>query len=151
MNAIPYNNTASPLYTREILGAAMRLADFPLNSVLALQNEMRSQTCGSMVNITMSLNGDHVHEFGIAARACALGQASAALLAQHICGRSLTDVKSAEAQLSDYLHGRSKNIGNWPNIAMLMPARDYPARRDSVLLPWHAVIDAMEKGSDCDG
>ena len=146
--ASPKSASASPLYTREILAAAMRLADFSTNNQLSVQNEMRSKTCGSVVNVTIALNGHLISDFGISAQACALGQASAAILAQHIKGRTLADIKIAEKRLSDYLYGRRDDAGDWPDIDMLKPAKDYPARRDSVLLPWQATIAAIITGGD---
>ena len=136
---------ASPLYTREILAAAMKLSGYPLLTDLPIVHEMRSKTCGSVVRVSIALENGHVGRYGISAQACALGQASAAQLAQHVGGKSLSEIAAAEAALSDYLHGRSEGAGEWPGINMLMPAKDYPARRDSVLLPWRTTIAALEQ------
>ncbi len=138
-------SAAKPLYTREILQAAMSLADHPFDDTLPYKAELRSQTCGSRVMISLAVDsaGD-ITKFGIKAEACALGQASAAILARHITGNNSADVESALHSLSGFLHEDSGQIGNWPDLNMLRPAKDYPARRDSVLLPWRATLIALK-------
>ncbi|WP_164114934.1 iron-sulfur cluster assembly scaffold protein [Sphingorhabdus sp. Alg239-R122] len=136
-----------PLYTREILQAAMALADYPFDTAMPRKVEMRSKTCGSVVWISLSVDQEkRISDIGVKAQACALGQASAAVLTRHIKGRSRSEIDAAGQALSDYLHGKIGRPGTWPEADMLMSAHDYPARRDSVLLPWRAALAAMDEG-----
>ena len=138
-----------PVYTRAMLLAAMELADYPLDERARFTADGHSRTCGSRVTISLDTDGQgKVSRFGISAQACAFGQASAAVLARHINGRSAADIRAAADALSDYLQGRSDDIGNWPGIAMLAPARDLPARRDSMLLPYTTALKALHGARD---
>ncbi len=136
-----------PLYTREILHTAMTLAKYPFDAEMPYTAEMRSKTCGSVIQLSLSIDrGKRISGIGMKAQACALGQASAAVLASHIKGRSRSEVDAAGQALSDYLHGKAEHPGAWPDIDMLKSAREYPARRDSVLLPWRATLAALDEG-----
>ena len=79
---------AEVLYTPAILALAVSLADHPLTDDLPHRAELRSQSCGSVVKLGLALDGDRrVERFGVQATACALGQASTAILAAHVAGQ----------------------------------------------------------------
>lgn len=77
-------------------------------------------------------------------RACAFGQAAAALVERDAVGRSAAEVEQALAQLSDWLAGRSEDPGHWPGLDVLAPARSKAARHGAILLPFRALLAAME-------
>ncbi len=75
--------------------------------------------------------------------ACALGQASAALLARHAPGRGLSEIRAARGAIAGWFAGESA-APDWPGFDLLAPARDYPARHGAILLPFDAAIAALE-------
>jgi NifU-like protein involved in Fe-S cluster formation len=93
--------------------------------------------------VDVILDDNHrVIAFGQDVRACALGQASAALLANNIIGRSATEIEDASLKLNAFLAGAEENIGNWPGMNVLTAARNYPARHASIRLPFEAAAEA---------
>ncbi|WP_373489356.1 iron-sulfur cluster assembly scaffold protein [Blastomonas sp.] len=135
---------AQPLYTREILALAVSLADWPLGEALAHQAELRSQSCGSVVRVGIDLDErGRVTSFGVNARACALGQASTAILAGNVVGADAQAIATARDQLERFLDGARDDPGEWPGIEHLASARPYPARHGSILLPWRAALAAL--------
>lgn len=134
---------SSKLYSPELLALATGLAAFPLTDDLPLRAEARSRSCGSVIALGLALD-DHglVSGVGMKASACAIGQASAALLAQSIRGNNPGNVcKTAEA-LGRWLAGEGE-LPHWPGIAALVPARDHPGRHGALLLPWTAARKAL--------
>ncbi|MEY4269170.1 MAG: hypothetical protein RLZZ58_386 [Pseudomonadota bacterium] len=141
-----------PLYNRDILRLAVMLADYPLadfpcGALAADQGvvraEMRSPLCGSRVMLALALDAKgHIARVGIRADACALGQASAALMAAHAPGRSAGDMAAAAAAVMDWLAGDAP-LPDWPGFAALAAARDYPARHGSIALPFRAAAAAL--------
>ena len=79
---------------------------------------------------------------GLAVHACALGQASAAILAQAIEGRSAAEIARARDDLTAFLGGTAPTPGDWPGIALLEAARAYPARHPSIRLAFEAAAAA---------
>lgn len=133
---------SAPLYNKDILRLAAsiphhaRLAD-PQASV-----ERRSPTCGSRVTADVRMDGGKLAEMGLEVRACALGQASAALMAAHAIGMSADELADAREKLTAYLSGESDDLDFWPGLAILAPARGYPARHASIRLGFEAIAEA---------
>ena len=139
------------LYTPEILALAVSLADWPMAADLDRQAELRSQSCGSVVRVGLALDpAGHVARFGVQAQACALGQASAAILAAKVTGQTRTSLIAARDALAAFLAGERSDPGDWPGAAHLASALPYPARHGSILLPWRATVAALDGAAGSD-
>jgi NifU-like protein involved in Fe-S cluster formation len=134
------------LYTPAVLALATGLAAYPLDDDLPLKAEARSRTCGSVVALGLALAADgSIARIGMQVRACAIGQASAALLAQDAQGRSPAALAATLAALESWLAGAGA-LPDWPGLDLLAPARDHPARHAALLLPWTAARKALSSG-----
>lgn len=132
------------LYSRRILGLA---ADIPhLGRLDPAQGTgyQRSTQCGSSVTATVRMQGDLVAEFAQEVRACALGQASAALLGQIMPGRSRDEIAAGLAALEDVLAGGAVPAAPYDMLEALTPAREFPNRHASIRLPWQALLSAID-------
>lgn len=137
---------AAKLYSPELLGLATGLAAFPLSDDLPLRAEARSRSCGSVIALGLGLDETgRIARIGMQVSACAIGQASAALLAQGVSGRDAGAVDAAAAALTQWLAGEGA-LPDWPGIAALAPARDHPGRHGALLLPWTAARTALSQG-----
>ena len=133
------------LYSTRILALA---ADIPHLGRLPFAQgtaRRRSPLCGSTVTADVVVKDGRVAEFAQDVKACALGQASAAVLGQAVIGRSLSELQAAR----DTLRSMLKDGGPVPGAPfqgyeVLLPARDYKNRHASILLALEAVCDAME-------
>ena len=136
----------APLYTTEILrlAAAVRpTSDLERVDGIA---ELRSLTCGSTIVTEVMLDEQgKVAALSQAVSACAFGQASAALLEGSAGGKSAVEVQSALDSLSAWLAGKRDNPGDWPGLAALAPARAKAGRHGAILLPFRALLAAMEQ------
>lgn len=132
----------APLYNKDILRLAanipyhQRLPD-PQASV-----EKRSPTCGSRVTADVRMEDGKLAEMGLDVKACALGQASAALMAAQAIGMTAEELADARDRLTAYLAGDSEDLDFWPGLAVLAPARGYPARHASIRLGFEAIAEA---------
>ncbi|WP_030538680.1 iron-sulfur cluster assembly scaffold protein [Sphingobium sp. DC-2] len=132
----------APLYNKDILRLA---ATIPHHQRLAgpqASVEKRSPTCGSRVTADVRMENGRLAEMGLDVKACALGQASAALMAAQAIGLSADELAEARDKLTDYLAGRSEDLDFWPGLAVLAPARGYPARHASIRLGFEAIAEA---------
>jgi len=132
------------LYNSELLRLAAsvphegRLAD-PHGSA-----ERRSPVCGSRVTADVRLGADgRVAELGLLVRACALGQASSALLGTHVIGRTPGELAAARDALAAWLAGAG-DLPDWPGLAALTPALEHTARHASIRLAFEAAAEAAE-------
>lgn len=134
---------SSRLYTPELLGLATGLAAFPLTNDLPLRAEARSRTCGSTIVLGLALDDRGlVSGVGLKVSACAIGQASAALLAQAVRGNNPAYVCWMGEALERWLAGMGE-LPAWRGIEALVPARDHAGRHGALLLPWTAASKAL--------
>lgn len=133
------------LYNMDVLRLATSLADWPRLTGVHSTAEKRSVVCGSRVAVDVAVDEQgRVTGFGQDVQACALGQASAALLARNIMGRSADEIEDARSKLTAYLAGADETVGDWPGLDVLMMARGYPARHASIRLPFEAAAEAAQ-------
>lgn len=132
-----------PLYSPEVLAAAVALADYPARPDLPLQGGARSRSCGSSLALQLATDRDgRIVALGCSARACAVGQAAAATFARGAIGRNRAGIAIAREALADWLAAATPPP-EWPGIELLAPARAYPARQGAILLAWDAALAAL--------
>ena len=140
------------LYSGRILALA---ADIPhldrLDAPMATVKK-RSPLCGSAVTVDLSMEDGRVSAFGQDVKACALGQAAAAVTGAAVIGRTLPELQQAR----DGLRAMLKEGGPVPEapfdgFEVLEPAREYKNRHASILLCIEAASEAAEQAlqSDC--
>lgn len=136
-------SAAQRLYTPELLALAVDLAKWPRLGDAPLHGEARSPTCGS--TLAMDLELDHagrIERLGMAVRACAVGQAAAAIFAAHAAGRDAGQIERTLTRFEAWLAGDGP-VPDWPGLAAIEPARAYSARHGAMLLPWKAALAAL--------
>ena len=134
------------LYSARILGLA---ADIPhLGRLSAPQGtaRIRSPLCGSTVTADVVVQDGRIAEFAQDVKACALGQASAAVLGASVLGASLSEIEMARDQFRAMLkQGADAPQGRFSDLSMLAPVKDYPARHASTLLAFEAAAEAVRR------
>jgi NifU-like protein involved in Fe-S cluster formation len=135
--------SAARLYTPELLALAVDLARWPRLADAPLHGEARSPTCGSTLAVDFALDAaGRIERLGMTVRACAVGQAAAAIFARGAEERNADDIAQSLAELEAWLAGDDP-LPDWPGLAPLEPARAYPARHGAMLLPWKAALAAL--------
>ena len=133
----------APLYTMEILRLAGSLPDPAHLERVDGSAQLRSPTCGSTVRTEVQLEGGRVKGLSQQVRACAFGQASAALVAQTAHGRTLGEIAEALSQLSGWLEGAGDDPGGW-GFEVLGTAQSRTSRHGAIVLPLRALLAAIE-------
>jgi NifU-like protein involved in Fe-S cluster formation len=134
-----------PLYTTEILRLAASLREPGALQREDGRAELRSPTCGSRVALAVQLDGERrIERLSMQVNACAFGQASAALVERHSRGRTHDEVSEAMLALSRWLCEEEAEAAFWPGVAALAPARTRTGRHGAILLPFRALLAAME-------
>ena len=133
----------APLYTTEILRLAASLPEPRELYRTDGRAELRSPTCGSRIVTSVQLDADgRVAAISQQVHACAFGQASAGLLERGARGRSRAEVEQALAELTAWLGGGDAEPG-WC-LTALAPARSRKSRHGAILLPFRALLAAIE-------
>ena len=134
------------IYNRRILELA---ADIPRLGRLDQPDATataHSKLCGSTITVDLTLQDGRVADYAQEVRACALGQASASIMAHNIVGSTPQELRETREALRRMLKENGPPPGGkWADLAVLEPVRDYKARHASTLLAFDAVVDALEK------
>ena len=135
--------SAARLYTPEVLALAVDLARWPVQEALPLHGSARAVTCGSTLAMDIAVDdAGRIVSLGMQVRACAIGQASAAIFANSAEGHDAGSLEAALAQVECWL-GEGGPLPDWPGIATIAPAADYSARHGAIMLPWRAALAAL--------
>ena len=134
----------APLYTTEILRLAASLSEPHVLEREDGRAELRSPTCGSQITLAVQLDAEgRVEALSQHVHACAFGQASATILERGAIRRSRDDVNLVLAQFGEWLHG-AEAAPDWTGISALAPARSRKSRHGAILLPFRALLAAIE-------
>lgn len=111
-------------------------------------SEKISKLCGSRIVVDVKVKGGEVVDFAQEVKACALGQAAAAILGENVVGAKLDEIETARDQLRSMLKsGGPAPSGRFKDLAVLAPVKDYPQRHASTLLAFEAAADAVRRAA----
>lgn len=131
------------LYSGRILELA---SEMPLAERLQAPQatvKKRSPLCGSTVTVDLDMEDGRVSRFGQDVKACALGQASASVMASNIIGRTRAEIETARDQLRAMLtEGGAPPAAPFTGYEVLEPARDFRNRHASIMLSLDAAAEA---------
>ena len=137
------------LYSRRIL--ALTAAIPHLGRVDAPQASVnrRAPLCGSTVTVDVTLGPDgRILAFAQEPKACALGQASAAILGGGALGRTPEEIAQARDGLKAMLKEGAPPPGPpFADLEVLTAARSYPNRHASILLAFEALAEAAAQAA----
>ncbi|MEJ8560618.1 iron-sulfur cluster assembly scaffold protein [Yoonia sp. GPGPB17] len=137
-------NDLIKLYSGRILALA---TDMPRTT--RIENPMasakkRAPLCGSTVTVDVNVADGVITDYGQDVKACALGQAAAAVVGANIVGLTVEQVQAGR----DALYAMLKSDGPVPpapfgDLEVLQPAKDYKNRHASIMLAFDATLDAL--------
>lgn len=105
-----------------------------------------SKLCGSTVTIDLKMDNGIVIDFAHDVKACALGQASSSIMAQHVVGATSQELRVVRDQMLKMLkENGAPPEGRFDDLKYLEPVRDYKARHASTMLTFDAIVDAIDK------
>ena len=135
--------SAARLYSPEVLSLATSLARWPLTPDLPLSGSARSPACGSTLTLGLDVDdAGRIERLGLRAQACAIGQAAAAIFAEHATGADRAALAGTLATLEKWLSASGPQP-DWPGLDAIAAARDFPGRHGAMLLPWRAALEAL--------
>lgn len=105
-----------------------------------------SRVCGSVVTVELKLSGGVVSEIAVHPKACALGQATTAVLAMHAIGATPAEIRQARDGLRAMLKDNAAPPdGRFWELRHLEGVRAYPPRHASTMLAFDAAVEALEQ------
>lgn len=136
----------SDLYSDRILAAAASIPPARRLKEPTATATKTSRVCGSSVTVDLDVVGGRVADIGLEARACALGQASASIVARNIIGAEETELRRLRDDMRAMLKtgGPAPSGERWRELECLRPIKDYPQRHASTMLVFEAVVACLD-------
>lgn len=136
------------LYSTRILALAAEIPHLGRLEAPQASVKKRSPLCGSTVTVDLSLQNGRVSAFAQEVKACALGQASAAVLGAGVLGRSPDELETAARQLEAMLKAAGPvPAAPFDGFEALLPAREFKNRHASILLAVQAAAEAARQAT----
>lgn len=136
----------SDLYSNRILEIAGAARQMPRLEAPHATARKVSRVCGSVVEVDIELDQGKVAAYGATVNACALGQTSAAIVAERIIGSTPDELRTLRDTMTAMLRADGPAPdGKWDDLKYLEPVRAFPARHASTLLVFDAVVEALDK------
>lgn len=105
-----------------------------------------SPICGSEVFVAIKIKDNKISDFGFDVTACALTKTVVSVMRNAIIGKTRVEVQAAGQRLEAMLQdGVTLPQGDWKDLSVLLPVKDYKARHNAILLPFEAVEKAFLK------
>ena len=99
--------------------------------------------CGDNYTLYAKMDGDVVKELTFQGAGCAISKASASILTESLKGKTRAEVKTLFDKVHDLIM-TGKTTGSLGKLEALAGVHKFPARIKCAILPWHAVVAAVE-------
>ena len=99
--------------------------------------------CGDHYTIYAVMDGDVIKDIGFQGSGCAISKASASILTDSLKGKTKAEVKALFDKVHEMVTTGKSNDG-LGKLAVFAGVHKFPARVKCAILPWHAVVAAVE-------
>ncbi len=100
--------------------------------------------CGDNYTIYAVVEGDEIKAIAFQGSGCAISKASASLLTEAVKGKTKAEVKALFDKVHDMVTTGRVNDSGLGKLTVFAGVHKFPARVKCAILPWHAVLAAVE-------
>ncbi len=104
--------------------------------------------CGDNVTLYLRCEGDVIREITFQGSGCAISKASASILTECLQGRTKQEVEALFERVRAMLTTGQPGEDDLGKLSVFAGVHKFPARVKCAILPWHAVLAALEGKSD---
>jgi nitrogen fixation NifU-like protein len=99
--------------------------------------------CGDQLKLYLLTEGDVIKDISFVGSGCCISKASASLLTETVKGRSKVEVKELFQKVHEMVM-TGQNGEDVGKLEVFAGVHKYPARVKCAILPWHALVAAVE-------
>jgi len=131
------------LYQQVILDHCRRPRNFREMGEATCSAQGHNPLCGDELKLFCRTNGDRIEELSFVGSGCCISKASASILTETAKGKTRAEIQALFELVHEMVtHGRgSERAGK---LAVFAGVHKFPARVKCAILPWHALLAALE-------
>jgi len=134
------------LYHRAIVDLAKQAAGAARLAAPQASATVDNPLCGDRVTIDLALADGRVHAVGHKVRGCMLCQAAAVAIAARAPGETPAALHAIAGRLDHAIRKDSSGLDSlWPELGAFAPVHRHKSRHDCVLLPFKALLRALDQ------
>ena len=99
--------------------------------------------CGDQLKLYLLIDGEVIKDISFVGSGCCISKASASLLTEALKGKTKSEVKALFDKVRDMVT-TGKSVDGVGKLAVFAGVHKFPARVKCAILPWHAVVAAVE-------
>lgn len=108
---------------------------------------MRNPVCGDDILLQMTVRDGRIEEIRFTGHGCAISQAAASMMSEHVVGRSFDEVHVVAERFREMVHGseeaaRDRTLGD---LRALAGVSKLPRRAKCAMLAWDALSEAEKR------
>lgn len=104
--------------------------------------------CGDNYTIYAVMEGDVIKDISFQGSGCAISKASASLLTESLKGKSKAEVKAMFDRVHAMITSGQSGDKALGKLSVFAGVHRFPARVKCAILPWHAVLAAVEQKTE---
>lgn len=134
------------LYQDELLRHNRNPLNFRKIDNTELVATVNNPTCGDEVTIYIKHKDDVITDASFQAQACAICKSSASVLTEYVKNRRLTEMKELSKSFLQFVEDwRTSHID--ASFHLFSALKEFPTRKNCLLLPWRALNKLLEPGA----
>jgi nitrogen fixation NifU-like protein len=134
----------SELYQQVILDHSRSPRNFRRLEGANREAEGHNPLCGDEVRLYLLMEGDVVKDISWQGSGCAISKASASILTTALKGRTRDEVHRLFEKVREMVTTGKQNGEDIGKLTVFAGVHKFPARVKCAILPWHAVMAAVE-------
>ena len=135
------------LYSKDVLRKAASISRTERLENPDITLSHTAPLCGSRITVDLVVSTDgRISDYAQDIHACALGQAAASIVAEHIVGKSIAEMIAVVDQTrAMLLEGAAPPDGEWTDLGILAPVHDHEPRHGAVMLALETALDGLRQ------
>jgi len=136
------------LYQQVILDHSKSPRNFRKMEGASRKAEGKNPLCGDQITLYLRMEGDRVKDISFQGSGCAISKASASLLTDALKGKARHEVKDLFEKVHSMVTTGNVSEETVGKLAVFAGVHKFPARVKCAILPWHALMAAIDGKED---
>ena len=132
------------LYQEVILDHSRRPRNFRKLEGASHSAEGQNPLCGDQITLYLLMEGEVVRDISFLGSGCAISKASASLLTDSLKGKTKGEIQQLFARVREMVTTGNVEAEGVGKLAVFAGVHKFPARVKCAILPWHALLAAVE-------